>query len=251
MKTRKQLYHEYLNSEEWGFLRSLAIARNKRNNNNVLKCVDCTMSHKSQYDVHHEQYPKSDNFYSDDNSSYHVVLCRECHEKRHNINNDDMMVKIDNKPSKTFLSVHAAFYLYNPCYLGNYINTIIDESIDLDEYADLFSLVINKSKNNDNIKDFMCKLKSSNIDDHIIKEFAINTISFNNTYDEIIELKKECDKEFVSSNDLENGMNQMIVNSKKRELKKKQEKAEEEAFDINNQIINNIKKYKRKLKREF
>ncbi len=66
----RQLYHEYIDSEEWKALRKIILERDNYN---------CQICNEKARDVHHLTYKHLKN-------EFHfelVALCRDCHEKYH------------------------------------------------------------------------------------------------------------------------------------------------------------------------
>lgn len=73
MKTKKEIYAEYLQSEKWKSIRESALVIHGK------KCKEC--GNESDLQVHHLRYPEilgTENVESD-----LVVLCKECHQKLH------------------------------------------------------------------------------------------------------------------------------------------------------------------------
>ena len=90
MATRKKKvykdYKDYLESKEWQKLRKLNHSRVKKEYNLVeLECEICN-NYESDIEmhVHHFLLPRD---WEDDKIEYHVVLCKECHDKVHDEDN--------------------------------------------------------------------------------------------------------------------------------------------------------------------
>ncbi len=242
--TNKEIYHEYLKSDEWSHLRQLATLRNKRKNNGYLTCVDCGLTHQKQYDVHHEQYPESQDYYNDDNSSFHVVLCRPCHEKRHNINGDDLIVE-EKYDEYSFLVIHAAFLAINPIYMKMYMNNITPDIFEKKEK--FFDLVLNHAKNNDSIEDLIRKVKHEKLNKEDIIDFELHLNFFNKTKIEKDALIKEIDKAVTITAD---SLRNMVNNLNREKAIKSIEELEKEQSVMFDNIIENIDKKIKKLDRK-
>lgn len=74
-KTRKELYHEYLQSKLWKEIREVAYLLHGK------ICKDCQCEVNLQ--IHHLKYPLV--FGEEDILDDLIVLCKQCHNKRHGI----------------------------------------------------------------------------------------------------------------------------------------------------------------------
>jgi len=90
MKSWKQLYKEYLQSDDWKNKRKKKLLKKRR-------CAIC--SETKNLDVHHIFYK---NWYDVENSDLRV-LCRRCHYKTHDLMNDWTIV------FKKWASHHSRF----------------------------------------------------------------------------------------------------------------------------------------------
>lgn len=90
MASKKKVYKnykDYLKSEEWQKLRKLNHSRVKREYDTeelVCECCD-TVESDIEMHVHHFIYPKD---WNDDKMEYHIVLCKDCHDKIHDEKNE-------------------------------------------------------------------------------------------------------------------------------------------------------------------
>lgn len=234
-------YHKYLQSEEWQLLRQLAILRNKNVYDGSTTCVDCGLTHKNIYDVHHEQYPKSGDYWNDDSSDFHVVLCRECHEIRHKKNGDDMMY-IKNIKNHSYLALYAS---YMACYQDSYSEIMeLLRQIDLHEYRELFEFIKNKT-----ISTIISTIPKSKIDKVVISEFidsiGILLLTVNSLNDLEI-LKKDKEEEFEKTKD---SMSLMILKGDIKKINRDIYNINDKVKSTLNEIRGSIKKKIRRKKR--
>ena len=225
MSERQKKYHKYLQSEEWGLLRSLAKLRNKRTNEGKLVCVDCGKSTKRIYDVHHEAYPESENYYMDDCCSKHVVLCRECHEIRHGLINDNMMLTEPKEVENSYLGSVAAFLFNNQNYIGRFLKEVDTKDI---------------SKNWKNLFEFI--FYHNDIDDNLINKEEYELFKMHSNA-----LKKHIKKiEKPIKNNSDNPMYEIIYNCDMKEYSKKKIELEKDTEKTFKNIIRSLKKKRRK-----
>ena len=227
---------------KWGLLRKLAILRNKSINDGKLVCVDCGKSSKRIYDVHHEAYPESENYYMDDCCSKHVVLCRECHEIRHGKVKDDMMLKEYKLPENYFLLSHFAFLFYNELFVDEYYKCITDSNINISANYCNMLIIIKDHINTHELKDVTLeRLNKIGLSDAEFKYFSDSLAQVKKQRDLFVENVKKYNNIPESSN---NQMQQLVNESNALELESEIDKHMDNMREV-------FESMKRTLKKKF